>query len=235
MNPTVRAASSVQQRKIPELLVLSALNITGDACVIFPGSGCNSAQEITGSKQPVEAPGLLHSPESSQRFRSNFCKIKPGPEHPLEGREASCLVSWHFAFYSLAKTGTKVENKSALCTSVVVAAAQAGAYRSPTRPGFADSGDGERWDTLAWTWECLCELKPSSGAFGGLSVSNADIKCASPHQSAVEAADFLLRKTRENRFSMCVVYFNMFLVFDWFSFFWKQSWGGWFVLSGNED
>lgn len=93
MNPTVRAASSVQQRKIPELLVLGALNIAGDACVIFPGSGCNSAQEITGSKQPVEAPGLLHSPESSQRFRSNFCKIKPGPEHPLEGREASCLVS----------------------------------------------------------------------------------------------------------------------------------------------
>jgi len=62
-------------------------------------------------------------------------------------------------------------------------------------------------------WECLCELKNSTGAFGGLSVSNADIKCISPHQSPLEAADFLLRKTRENRFLVRVVYFNMFLVF----------------------
>lgn len=67
-----------------------------------------------------------------------------------------------------------------------------------------------------WTWECLCELKPSLGAFRGLSVSNAGIKCASPHQSP---ADFLPRETRENRFSVRVVYFNMFLVFDWFFFF----------------
>lgn len=75
------------------------------------------------------------------------------------------------------------------------------------------------WRSL-WTWECLCELQPFLRA--GLSVSGAGIKCASPHQSP---ADFRWRETRENRFLVRVVYFNVFLVFDWF-LFQQQAWGG---------
>lgn len=165
---------------------------------------------------------------SLHKFRSNLCKIKPFPEHlPCLGGEWGFCSVFDTLCFNLQPEQEPKEKKNNPCTWGLVAAAQAGACRSPSPRErgvwvLQTQAIGNARMPLqrsTWTWECLCELKPSSRAFWGLSVSNADIKCVSPHQSPVEAADFLLRKTRENRFSVRVVYFNVFLVFDWLIFF----------------
>lgn len=141
-------------------------------------------------------------------------------------REEGLLFSVLTLYFLISSQNRNQREKPYSYLSVFVAAAQAGVCRRPIprdrgvqvlQAVAAASSRMCLWRNT-WTWECLCEPKPSSGALWGLSVSSADIKSASPHQSSV-AVDFLLRQTRENRFSVRVVYFNMFQVFDRFLFF----------------